>query len=38
MRNSLNKYNTIEPFIDKTEIKDLNHFIDLGDKNENQIF
>ena len=38
MRNSLNKYNTIEPFIDKTEIKDLNHFIDLGDKNENKIF
>ena len=34
----MNKYNTIEPFIDKTEIKDLNHFIDLGDKNENKIF
>ena len=38
MRNSLNKYNTIEPFIDKTEIKELNHFIDLGDQNENKIF
>ena len=34
----MNKYNTIEPFIDKTEIKDLNHFIDLGDKKENKIF
>ena len=34
----MNKYNTIEPFIDKTEIKELNHFIDLGDKNENKIF
>ena len=34
----MNKYNTIEPFIDKTEIKDLNHFIDLGDKNKNKIF
>ena len=34
----MNKYNTIEPFIDKTEKKDLNHFIDLGDKNDNKIF
>ena len=34
----MNKFNTIEPFIDNTEKKDLKHFIDLGDKNENKIF
>ena len=34
----MNKFNTIEPFIDNTEKKDLKHFIDLEDKNDNKIF
>ena len=36
--NSINKYNTLDNFIDHTDKKDLNNFLELEDKNENKIF
>ena len=34
----MNKFNTIEPFFESTEQKDLNPFIEIEDKNYNRLF
>ena len=38
MRNSINKFNTLEHFIENTEKKDVNLFIETVDRSDNKLF